>query len=422
MARILQSKQASKFSDLLTSFFALLLFVSLSACGGSGGGSCPFTDTTTSGGSPSLGAVTGLTVTPGDGQNTLTWDAVAGAASYFLYYGDSSAERAVVRVADCGASRIEGITGASYTHTGLTNGVSYTYNVTALGADGVEGTCGENVTPVTGTPEAPKVYGCNHPDATNYDPTVTDYVPGSCWWPTPAPAGLSCATGMVKFTGGTFTMGDDTDANGNNPEHTVTLSDFCIDAKEVTQAQHQAWHAGVNDTTWVAYGYDADALCGGSRTTCPAEQVDRTNAQAYCQAQGKRLPREAEWEYAARNGGTAAVNAYATGSVAAPVACTDANFSNCNGGGATSAVGSYAASASGLFDMAGNVWEWTGDWYDAAYYADGQVDPTGPGAGANGVVRGGSWNLGVGLLRASLRSFNLPTDRNFNLGFRCASN
>ncbi|MBF0170672.1 MAG: formylglycine-generating enzyme family protein [Nitrospinae bacterium] len=234
---------------------------------------------------------------------------------------------------------------------------------------------------------------------------------------TPPPAALTCPTGMVKFTGGAFTMGDNTDSWHDNPEHTVTLSDFCLDAKEVTQAQHQAWGG---DTDWSSYWFDADARCGGSRETCPAELVDWDNAQAYCVAQGKRLPTEAEWEYAARNGGTAPVNAYATGNVAGPVACTNANYNFCHNG--TSAVGSYAPSASGLYDMAGNVLEWTGDWYNENYYTDGQMDPTGPLAGASRVARGGSWFNHAGTLRASYRSSLRPAESDVNLGFRCAKN
>jgi len=219
-------------------------------------------------------------------------------------------------------------------------------------------------------------------------------------------------------------MGDDTDGGGgpgdDNDEHTVTLSDFCIDTKEITQAQHQAWGA---DTTWTAYAFDGNGTVAcGTRATCPAESVDWTNAQAYCVAQGKRLPTEAEWEYAARNGGTAAVSVYATGNATVPVACTDANYNNCNAGGSTSSVGSYATSSSGLFDMAGNVWEWIGDWYGANYYANGQTNPTGPGSGTVRVLRGGGWaNIASGL-RASNRNSRNPVSPHVALGFRCANN
>ncbi|MBF0170769.1 MAG: SUMF1/EgtB/PvdO family nonheme iron enzyme, partial [Nitrospinae bacterium] len=70
----------------------------------------------------------------------------------------------------------------------------------------------------------------------------------------------------------------------------------------------------------------------------------------------------------------------------------------------------------------GNAWEWTGDWYNSNYYADGQVDPTGPRAGAFRVLRGGSWPTGADLLRASDRMNGDPTLRNNVIGFRCSSN
>jgi len=153
-------------------------------------------------------------------------------------------------------------------------------------------------------------------------------------------------------------------------------------------------------------------------SNCPVEMVTWQEASDYCTAIGRHLPTEAQWEYASRNGGTAPVNAYATGSATAPVACTDANYNNCLG--STIAVGSYAPSASGLYDMAGNVWEWVSDWYDANYYANGQVDPQGPGTGTNRVMRGGSLVRSPSYLRASSRFWNVPATRFADVGFRCA--
>ena len=139
-----------------------------------------------------LGAVTGLTITAGDSQNTLTWDALEEAVSYNIYWEETSTARTSGRVADCNGDRLEGITGNSHTHTGLANGVEYNYGVTGVDADGNEGECGNGDGGASGTPvassgggsgskpkPAPTVNGCTDPTATNYNPnaTVDD---GSC--------------------------------------------------------------------------------------------------------------------------------------------------------------------------------------------------------------------------------------------------
>lgn len=455
-----------------------LLFVFMIAAAGCGGGAA--SDASSSGSASSMGAVTGLVVTPGDGQNTLSWSAVEGAVSYNIYWETSSARRSY-RVSDCSGDRIEGITETSYVHTGLTNGMTYTYGVTAVGPDGTEGQCGNGGGSVGATPEStplpePELVDITGASAGSGSVTVTWRAPSDSgnpdnelevyylYYQQGGPAtydsprielwrgleertvadltggveycfgitawrkqtresrmgGQMCATpsqsspspdpsAMVWFPGGTFTMGWDGDIDADNPEHTVTLSGFWIDAKEVTQAQYTAWGGDS--------GHPGYAFPGANN---PAENVDWTHASAYCAAQGKRLPTEAEWEYAARNAGTAAVSAYANGKTAVPVACTDANYNSCLG--STAAVGSYPASSSGLYDMAGNVYEWVGDWYDAGYYANGQVNPTGPGAGTRRVARGGSWYNSVGVLRASFRGYGGPSGRGDLMGFRCASN
>jgi formylglycine-generating enzyme required for sulfatase activity len=162
---------------------------------------------------------------------------------------------------------------------------------------------------------------------------------------------------------------------------------------------------------------------------CPAERVSflevsvflaRVNAQA---ADARfRLPTEAEWEYACRAGGTAAFGGRAT---------IDPDAANYNseypmpGGrkaaarGRTVAVGSFPPNAWSLFDMHGNVWEWTSDWH-CAYPAGPVSDPAGECVSQYRVIRGGSWHFDAASARCALRYTHRPQDSGFSLGFRLA--
>ena len=123
------------------------------------------------------------------------------------------------------------------------------------------------------------------------------------------------------------------------------------------------------------------------------------------------LPTESEWEYACRAGTT---TAYSWGS---SIAAANANYSS-SGIGQTRDVGQYAANPWGFFDMHGNVWEWTADWYQAAYPSGTVTDPTGPASGSNRVIRGGSWHYAGTGLRSAQRFSYAPGSPNSSLGFR----
>jgi formylglycine-generating enzyme required for sulfatase activity len=137
-------------------------------------------------------------------------------------------------------------------------------------------------------------------------------------------------------------------------------------------------------------------------------------------ANGYRLPTEAEWEYACRAGMT---GPFTTGSnITTSQANYDGNYPyNNNAKGTyrekTTDVGTFAANRWGLHDMHGNVWEWCWDWY-GSYPSGSQTDPQGAVSGASRVLRGGSWSGGGRRLRSAFRSVSTPSGRSSDLGFR----
>ena len=222
-------------------------------------------------------------------------------------------------------------------------------------------------------------------------------------------------TVMVQIRQGNFTIGSPRgqgDAD-EHPAHKVFISDFWLGKTEVTFEQF--------DLFCREAGRPLPADEGWGRGSRPVINVSWDDADNYCrwlaQKTGRnfRLPREAEWEKAARE-------KYPWGW--SPPTPSQVNMKGKTDGFAfTAPVGSFAAGASpyGILDMAGNVWEWMADWYDPGYYQTAASrDPQGPAAGKNRVVRGGSWRDGLELIRSANRSSELP-DRRLNvLGFRVA--
>ena len=155
----------------------------------------------------------------------------------------------------------------------------------------------------------------------------------------------------------------------------------------------------------------------------PVIYVSWSQASEYCAWRGGSLPTEAQWEYAAR-GGLAGMD-YPWGNES-PVCTTGvsngANYSDCSGSDTVS-VGSYAPNGYGLYDMAGNVWEWVNDWYSGGYYSVSPgSNPPGPDTGTVKVLRGGAWYDYDGKLRVAYRYDDyLPTVQSYFIGFRCVA-
>ncbi|UQA55177.1 bifunctional serine/threonine-protein kinase/formylglycine-generating enzyme family protein [Polyangium aurulentum] len=240
---------------------------------------------------------------------------------------------------------------------------------------------------------------------------------------------------MVLVPAGRFVMGHAKEGKTERPPHTVTISKpFFMDRVEVTAGDYARCVAAGKCTPTGVHGKKVDenevakfgAHCTGAnpeRARHPINCVDQGQAAAYCAFVGKRLPTEAEWEYAAR--GTDE-RLYPWGNEAPT--CEMGNFARAPREGCagrpkgTIEVGSFpgAKSASGVLDMAGNVWEWVADGWDPSAYARGdRKDPLAPQAD-NGVLRGGSWDFSPSVAKTTFRLAYERTSGHVSTGFRCA--
>jgi formylglycine-generating enzyme required for sulfatase activity len=227
-------------------------------------------------------------------------------------------------------------------------------------------------------------------------------------------------TGMefVAIEPGSFVMGSPIREAGRNTDevaHRVTIT------KRLFVGRHE-----VTQTQWaMVMGQNPSHFKDCSR--CPVENVDFyevatfiTKLNAQSTSMRYRLPTEAEWEYVCRAGTR---TPFTTGErITADQANVDGRFPYAGSAAAASSdktrpVGSFAPNPWGLYDVHGNVWEWTNDWY-GPYDSRADTDPKGPGAGTVRVIRGGSWHFDANSARCALRYTHAPQDKGFSLGFR----
>ncbi|WP_413101345.1 formylglycine-generating enzyme family protein [Streptomyces sp. Inha503] len=292
--------------------------------------------------------------------------------------------------------------------------------------------------------------------------------------PVRAPAVRCPSTkGQVRLPGGDFAMGDAFDegypADGETPVHQVRLSPLYMDEAAVTNAQFAAFVKATGHVTdaerhgssavfhLAVAATSADQLGSaagtpwwinvrgaqwrhpeGPRSTTadrrhhPVVHVSWNDATAYASWAGKRLPTEAEWEYAARGG--LASRRYAWGDELTPDGRWRCNiwqgrFPDVNtaedGHLTTAPVKSFRPNGFGLWNTAGNVWEWCSDWFSPTYYTEAPPEnPLGPETGVTRVLRGGSYlchHSYCNRYRVAARSSNTPDSSSGNLGFRCAN-
>jgi formylglycine-generating enzyme required for sulfatase activity len=223
---------------------------------------------------------------------------------------------------------------------------------------------------------------------------------------------------LVRVPAGSFLMGSDSGAGDESPAHRVSGGAFLMDRYEVTNARYaECVDAGMCTKPALASSAVRTSYFGNPDfADYPVVHVSWAQAEQFCAWADGRLPTEAEWERAAR--GSESPRTYPWGESAPD--CSKANLAGCVGD--TDRVGRRPAGQSpyGAFDMAGNVWEWTSDWYDASYYRRGpSKDPAGPETGTLKVMRGGCWASGASSLRTTCRKAELPSVWAPNVGFRC---
>jgi formylglycine-generating enzyme required for sulfatase activity len=276
------------------------------------------------------------------------------------------------------------------------------------------------------------LWGCKDPQKaadTQPQPSAAPVVASASAKPEPSPP----PPGMLAVPAGTFTMGTDDGADAEKPTHKVEISKpFFIDKTEVTVTAYRACVDAGKCTAPSVHRPDIGEdevlkftpMCNygtPGRDDHPVNCVDLGQAAAFCDFVGKRLPTEAEWEYAARGTDD---RKYPWGNE--EPGCERAVVSGCKkpppGKAGTMEVGSFPVSKSpfGAMDMAGNVWEWVWDGYDPkAYASHAAVDPAVDPGGRYGILRGGSWDFAATRLTSTYRQKFEAKAGHVSTGFRC---
>jgi len=236
---------------------------------------------------------------------------------------------------------------------------------------------------------------------------------------------------LILIPAGTFTMGNDSRAADERPVHKVYLDAYYISKYEVTNAEyHDFWHslqvpnmemrqAQHTPENFTYLSYIGDWPVRAEKfPNHPVVGVSWQDAKAYAEWKGMRLPTEAEWEKAARGYTNRtwpwgnAIELYANTST------DEDGYEN-----RIAPVGSFPKGKSyyGVMDMAGNVWEWTADWYsDVYYFHSPKRNPTGPAVGSWRVIRGGSWIDTLTRCSTTFRFYLYPNLKTSFVGFRVA--
>lgn len=210
---------------------------------------------------------------------------------------------------------------------------------------------------------------------------------------------------MVLIPAGTFLMGNNAGNEDEKPLHEVYTDAFYIDVTEVTCDRYNRFLKETNYPPHPLWNPKYD------RPEDPVVGITWKDALAFANWAGKRLPTEAEWEKAARGG--LVKKLYSWGND------FDPEKANCESFGSTP-VKSYGPNEYGIYDMAGNIWEWCYDWYDKDYYStSSKKNPKGPMFGTKKVIRGGAWCCNKQASQVANRYYQYSTSGNFQTGFRC---